>query len=224
MPLESNPEVINEFIQKMGLKTELFSFTEMLSTEEWALEMIPQPVLGILFLYEVTPVQKEYKTAISAGLQPENAPNNVFFMKQHARNACGTIALFHITLNALEEHPEIVTANSYLENFKLNSSNIDPNARGELFKNSKDILDEHKNAVVGGQSNVQNDTDSHFVAFIVKNNELYELDGMTPAPISHGNCSKEDLLPRSANVIKEYMARDPDNLGFSMIVLAATSQ
>ena len=95
---------------------------------------------------------------------------------------------------------------------------------GELFKNSKDILDEHKNAVVGGQSNVQNDTDSHFVAFIVKNNELYELDGMTPAPISHGNCSKEDLLPRSANVIKEYMARDPDNLGFSMIVLAATSQ
>lgn len=58
MPLESNPEVINEFIQKMGLKTELFSFTEMLSTEEWALEMIPQPVLGILFLYEVTPVQQ----------------------------------------------------------------------------------------------------------------------------------------------------------------------
>lgn len=26
MPLESNPEVINNFIQKMGLKTELFSF------------------------------------------------------------------------------------------------------------------------------------------------------------------------------------------------------
>ena len=52
MPLESNPEVINAFIAKMGLKTELFAFTEMLSTEEWALEMIPKPALGILFLFE----------------------------------------------------------------------------------------------------------------------------------------------------------------------------
>ncbi len=52
MPLESNPEVINSFISKMGLKTELFLFTELLSTEEWALEMIPKPVIGILLLYE----------------------------------------------------------------------------------------------------------------------------------------------------------------------------
>lgn len=52
MPLESNPEVINSFISKMGLKTELFVFTELLSTEEWALEMIPKPVIGILLLYE----------------------------------------------------------------------------------------------------------------------------------------------------------------------------
>jgi ubiquitin carboxyl-terminal hydrolase L3 len=61
MPLESNPEVINQFIQKIGLKTDLFAFTEMLSTEEWALEMIPQPALGILFLYEETPAQQQFK-------------------------------------------------------------------------------------------------------------------------------------------------------------------
>ena len=60
-PLESNPEVINEFIQKMGLRTENYAFTEMLSTEEWALEMIPQPAIGILFLYEETPAQKQHK-------------------------------------------------------------------------------------------------------------------------------------------------------------------
>jgi ubiquitin carboxyl-terminal hydrolase L3 len=52
MPLESNPEVINEFIGKMGLKTELFSFQELLSLEEWGLEMVPKPVLGIMMLYE----------------------------------------------------------------------------------------------------------------------------------------------------------------------------
>jgi len=42
----------------MGLKTEQYAFSEMLSTEEWAIEMLPKPVLGILFLYEETPVQK----------------------------------------------------------------------------------------------------------------------------------------------------------------------
>ncbi len=52
MPLESNPEVINSYINKMGLRTDLFAFAELLSTEEWALEMIPKPALGILLLYE----------------------------------------------------------------------------------------------------------------------------------------------------------------------------
>jgi ubiquitin carboxyl-terminal hydrolase L3 len=51
MPLESNPEVINTYINKMGLKTDLFNFNEMLSIEEWGLEMIPKPVIGILMLY-----------------------------------------------------------------------------------------------------------------------------------------------------------------------------
>lgn len=33
LPLESNPEVINTFIKKIGLKTEQYSFQELLSIE-----------------------------------------------------------------------------------------------------------------------------------------------------------------------------------------------
>jgi hypothetical protein len=33
----------------------------MLSTEEWALDMLPKPAVGILFLYEETPVQVQFK-------------------------------------------------------------------------------------------------------------------------------------------------------------------
>jgi hypothetical protein len=43
----------------------------MLSTEEWALEMIPKPTLGILFLFEVTPVQNQHKELQGATLKPE---------------------------------------------------------------------------------------------------------------------------------------------------------
>ena len=54
----------------MGLKTEVFAFNEMLSTEDWALDMIPKPVLGILLLYEETPTQTGFKNTEADTLKP----------------------------------------------------------------------------------------------------------------------------------------------------------
>lgn len=129
MPLESNPDVINTYISKMGLKTELWNFNELLSTEEWGLEMIPKPVLGILMLYEETPAQNAFKDVEAAQLKPEEVPKNVFFMKQKAINACGTIALFHMILNAKEKYPNILTTDSFLDKFSQNTSGKDSEAR-----------------------------------------------------------------------------------------------
>jgi hypothetical protein len=57
-------------------------------------------------------------------------------MKQHAINACGTIALFHMILNALDKYPDIVVPGSFLQKFKDNADNKDSEGRGEIFKNS----------------------------------------------------------------------------------------
>ena len=148
----------------------------------------------------------------------------MFYMKQLAHNACGTIALFHIVLNAHDNHPELVAADSFLQKFKNSSNNGDPQERGEVFKNSKDILTEHKAAVEEGQSSVQNECDSHFIAFIPKNGRIYELDGQKKCPVDQGACTEEEFLTKGSALIKEYMARDPDNVNFSMIVLAAQPQ
>ena len=164
-PLESNPEVINTFIHKMGMSTDNFLFQEILSTDDWALDMIPKPALGIIFLSQCTPVQNDFKEAQAPALKPEEAPVNVFYMKQLAHNACGTIALFHIVLNALEKYPDLVAADSFLHKFRNNANTGNPQERGELFKSSKDILAEHKAAVEEGQSSVQNECDSHFIAY-----------------------------------------------------------
>jgi len=43
--------------------------------------------------------------------------NSVFFMKQYAHNACGTIAMVHVVLNALAAFPNLVKAQSPLANF-----------------------------------------------------------------------------------------------------------
>ena len=46
LPLESNPDVMNDYVSKMGLDLSKIQFHDVMSTEEWALEMIPRPVLG----------------------------------------------------------------------------------------------------------------------------------------------------------------------------------
>lgn len=52
-PLESNPAVMNAYVEKLGFPTHSFSFCDVLSTEEWALEMVPKPVVGVLMLFPI---------------------------------------------------------------------------------------------------------------------------------------------------------------------------
>jgi|JI6StandDraft_1071083.scaffolds.fasta_scaffold194525_1 ubiquitin carboxyl-terminal hydrolase L3 len=111
-------------------------------------------------------------------------------MKQKAINACGTIALFHMILNAKEKYPDILITDSFLDKFSQNTSGKDSEARAEIFKNSKEILDEHKHAVSEGVSNVESHCNSHFISFIPKNGRIYELDGFKKCPVDHGPCSE----------------------------------
>ena len=49
---------------------------------------------------------------------------------------------------------------------------------------------------------------------------LYELDGRKPFPIRHGASSDETFLHDAAAVCSQFMARDPNELHFSMLALA----
>lgn len=54
-------------------------------------------------------------------------------MKQYAQNACGTIALFHIILNAYKQHPDIIKGDSYLKKFLEGVKNSPPEDKGKEF-------------------------------------------------------------------------------------------
>jgi ubiquitin carboxyl-terminal hydrolase L3 len=73
-------------------------------------------------------------------------------MKQYAQNACGTIGLFHIVLNALKNYPDLVEQNSYLWNFRNQVEGKNADEKGKIFKENKSILQEHKDASSEGQS------------------------------------------------------------------------
>jgi hypothetical protein len=55
-------------------------------------------------------------------------------MKQYAHNACGTIGLFHIILNAVKKHPNIIIADSYLDKFSKQGKSQNAEDRGKLLK------------------------------------------------------------------------------------------
>ncbi|PSN35359.1 Ubiquitin carboxyl-terminal hydrolase isozyme L3 [Blattella germanica] len=61
----------------------------------------------------------------------------------------------------------------------------------------------------------------HFVAFVHKDGDLYELDGRKSFPINHGSTSGETLLEDAAKVCQQYMKRDPDELHFTVVALTA---
>lgn len=75
-----------------------------------------------------------------------------------------------------------------------------------------------------GQSNLPDDIENvnlHFISLTVVDGVLYELDGRKSRPIAHGPSQASTLLADAIAVVKEFMARDPDNLRFSMVALIA---
>lgn len=68
-------------------------------------------------------------------------------MKQHAKNACGTIALFHIIMNNIYDYDNLVKPDSYLSKFREETFGKKPEEIGEMFKKSKEIYTKHKASV-----------------------------------------------------------------------------
>ena len=60
LALESNPEIINNYISEIGFDTSKYVFYDILGTEEWAQEMIPQPVLAVMLLYPIKEKSEEF--------------------------------------------------------------------------------------------------------------------------------------------------------------------
>lgn len=82
-----------------------------------------------------------------------------------------------------------MTPASFLDKFSASSKDQDPEKAAELFKNSKEIMTEHKQAVSEGVTSVDSKCNAHFISFIEKNGHLWELDGFKKCPVDHGACT-----------------------------------
>ena len=89
-------------------------------------------------------------------------------MKQFARNACGTVGLYHILLNKMELKGDLFAEKSQVIDFYESANKGNSDERGDLFLKNDSIKNVHKKHVKEGQSKVTAEVDSHFIAFIEK--------------------------------------------------------
>jgi ubiquitin carboxyl-terminal hydrolase L3 len=223
-PLESNCEVINKYLSDIGLDISHFVFQDLLSTEEWAQDMILKPVLGLLFIFEITDKQEDFRKKEEEALAMEGqvVVPDLFYMKQFAQNACGTVGVFHILGNLPEAHKHLVKDQSLLANFYAKVHGKSAEEAGKIFENNDELKEKHVTASEAGHTNVNEhqETCNHFIAIVEKGGYVYELDGRKKRPINHGPTTSETFLQDACAVAKGFMDREPENVNAGLIVLA----
>lgn len=222
VPLESNPEVLNKFLYEVGVPNK-YELVDVYGLDEGTLGTLHKPVLAFILLFPCSENYEAHRRQEDETLKknPPKAPENLFYMKQYLRNACGTVALFHAVLNNMDR---LDVKDGPLKKFFEKAKGLTPEERGKLLEQDQDIIKIHQSLAPEGQTAAPNAEDNvyfHYAALCNINGELFELDGRKDFPVSHGKSSDETFLSDAAAVCQKFMARDEKELRFSFMAITA---
>jgi len=224
IPLESNPEVMNEWARIAGLLTEDAQFEDVYGLDNELLSLVVQPVKAIILVFPITPSIEEKRIKEDAKLKREGQhllDERLVFIPQTIPNACGTIALLHAVANT----DVAIEPGSPLFLFLAECKDKTPAERAKLLESTALFANIHAEVAQGGQSHVPigMETELHFTAFVSAPSpetgamRLVELDGRRDFPIDHGPCS--DILNDVARVVRETYISLSASMHFGMISL-----
>lgn len=148
MPLESNENVMNVYLQKLGVMDGpgSFQFSEVLSLEPWACEMVPKPCVAVLCCFPISDASEAHAAQEAAQIASagQTLSPNVFYMKQTIGNACGTIGILH-ALGNVKSHLAIAPG-SYLEGFFRAVAGMDSAGIGRYLETDDRLEEVHEEA------------------------------------------------------------------------------
>lgn len=214
-PLESNPEIFTEYMHRIGLSP-MFAIGEVFGFDEDLLAFLPQPIYGIIVAFE------RLKNDRDKGSAADTALVN-YYMNQSGTldNACGIIACLHASLNA----PVDILPDSVLDKFQKENADKTPAERCMSLEENNGFKDIHKGFAMKGQSAAitsnQDKVKHHYVAFVVRDGKLIELDGTKQGPNVIGDC--EDVLRGSILEIQKRLAAGEISDQLSMMTLNAAA-
>eukprot|EP00747_Dinoflagellata_sp_TGD_P181349 gnl/TRDRNA2_/TRDRNA2_35158_c0_seq1.p1 gnl/TRDRNA2_/TRDRNA2_35158_c0~~gnl/TRDRNA2_/TRDRNA2_35158_c0_seq1.p1 ORF type:complete len:266 (+),score=53.98 gnl/TRDRNA2_/TRDRNA2_35158_c0_seq1:80-799(+) len=221
VPLESNPDMLNEFARKVGLPPP-WEFCDVYGVDPDLLCMVPRPCLAVTLLFQCSDNLGKAKAEQRARLEAsgQKLSPELVYLKQYVGNACGTIACTHSILNSAEVVG--LKTDTPLGKFLASIKGKTSEEAGALLADAADLHMASEASAAGGQTaapEASAATDHHFVCFIEKDGDVYELDGNKAFPVNHGS-SGGDLLAAATRAIKtEFMDKDPENIQFNMMAL-----
>ncbi|KAM7208815.1 Ubiquitin carboxyl-terminal hydrolase, family 1 domain containing protein [Naviculisporaceae sp. PSN 640] len=224
--------VFTYLLDNLGVKD--VQFEELLSLDADALAQL-HPVYGVIFLFKF-PTDTPYRTnddkPLDGTFDHEAAESSLWFAAQTIQNACGTQALLSVLLNKTDnengEEDTHIDVGPTLRDFREFTMVLPAEFRGEALSNAELIRDVHNSFsksspfVDETQRNPDDPTEDafHFIAYTPINGKLYELDGLQPAPISHGPCSQQEFPQKVMDVLMRRIARyDATEIRFNLLAM-----
>ncbi|KAL6720426.1 hypothetical protein ACLMJK_002348 [Lecanora helva] len=217
--IESDAGVFTFLIDNLGVKD--VQFEELIALDAELLKQ-QSPVYGVIFLFKYPTGEKPSDTPKDGRFDFE-AAENLFFAAQTIQNACGTQALLSVLLNKEGE----VQIGPQLKEFKEFTGAFPSDLRGEALSNSELIRDVHNSFARSSpfideaqRLATEEDDVYHFIAYTSINGILYELDGLQPAPISHGTCTVDEFPNKVIPVLQRRIERYPANeIRFNLLAM-----
>lgn len=213
--MESNPEVMNSFLRRVGVKPNV-NVVDILGFDDELLQMVEGKVEGVLLCY---PMQGQTDSTVD-----EEAKNRLYFMRQTIRNACATMALIHLLANQCNDND--FEPDSSIKEFIRESKQMEPEVKANKFENCDVIANAHESASTQGQTEAPAASESveyHFISIIQSNNIIYEMDGRKHGPINHGPTTPETFLKDAIQVVKKFVDINPANPNFSVQAVTRNS-
>ncbi|RAL15577.1 putative 26S proteasome-associated ubiquitin C-terminal hydrolase [Aspergillus homomorphus CBS 101889] len=234
--IESDEGVFTSLIENLGVKD--VQFEELISLDADTIRSL-SPVYGVIFLFKWIREQQQPSATTAApissssqqppsGTYDTSPPPSLFFANQTIQNACGTQAILSVILNhddaasASSTNPSAAPAIAIgpeLRAFKDFTTGFPPDLLGEALSNSEPIRTAHNafarsspfvDEIVRPHQDEEGGDVYHFIAYTPVNGRLYELDGLQPHPISHGDCTPEEFPDKVIGVIQQRIARYPE--------------
>ncbi|XP_073525760.1 uncharacterized protein [Phyllobates terribilis] len=190
---------MNQFLWGLGLAEEEAECCDVYGLDDELLEMVPKPVLAVLFLYPLTAESEAERLKENSTEKDYN--KKVYFMVQTVGNACGTVGLLHALGNVTSEVR--LREGSFLDKFYKTTASMDPLERAAYLEKDEEMEGAHSVAASAGDTEASDNVDTHFICFSCVNDELYELDGRRSRPISHGPSSPETILQDAAKSLRK---------------------
>lgn len=189
-------------------------FEELLTLDPSELATL-QPLYGVIFLFKYPTDQPYTRTDKPLdGTFDHDASSRIFFAAQTIQNACATQALLSVLLN--KQDAGAVDIGDRMREFRDFVIELPPEFRGEALSNSDLIREVHnsfaRSSPFADETQNQHSGDGgedafHFIAYTPVGGTLYELDGLQPAPISHGPCDDESFPSRVVDVLQRRIER-----------------